>query len=441
MKSRYRAWVENLNWDWCISRQRYYGVPFPVWFCNRCGYVILALEENLPVEPLDIEPAEPCPKCGGTSFEPDHDVMDTWATSSLTPQIAGQWLKNPNLYRKVSPFSLRPQAHEIIRTWAFYTLAKSNYDFNEIPWQNALISGWGIAGEGMGKISKSRGGGLMPPLEMIQQYSADAVRYWAASTGPGKDAIISEEKIILGGKLVNKIWNVARFSARFLADYTPSQTPESFTLADQWLFSRLNRLIHRVTSLYKDCDYAAAKAETESFFWNLADNYLEMAKQRLYDDNHSQREAALFTLHHTLLTVLKLFAPILPHVTERIYQGLYAGTNRETTGNHFSSIHTSNWPKPDNELINEAADNLGDTLLEIATSVRRFKSERNLSLGTELKRVQLAVGDSQLRENLANGNSDLMSITRALQIEYQSEQDSELEQIPLSAAITIGIET
>jgi valyl-tRNA synthetase len=281
----------------------------------------------------------------------------------------------------------------------------------------------------------------MPPLEMIEQYSADAVRYWAASTGPGKDAIISEGKIILGGKLVNKIWNVARFSARFLADYTPSQTPESFTLADQWLLSRLNRLIFRVTSLYKDYEYAAAKAETESFFWNFADNYLEMAKQRLYDENHCQREAAQFTLHHVLLTMLKLFAPILPHVTERIFQSLYAGLSRETTGRHFSSIHTSDWPKPDNGLINETAENLGDALLEIATSVRRFKSERNLSLGTELKRVQLAAGDSQLRENLANGNADLMSITRALQIEYLSEPNSDLEQITLSDEITIGIET
>jgi valyl-tRNA synthetase len=441
MKSRYRAWVENLNWDWCISRQRYYGVPFPVWFCKNCRHVILALEEKLPVEPLDIKPAEPCPKCGGTSFEPDHDVMDTWATSSLTPQIAGQWLKNPDLYHKVTPFSLRPQAHEIIRTWAFYTIAKSKYHFNEIPWKNALISGWGIAGDGMGKISKSRGGGPMPPLKMIQQYSADAVRYWAASTGPGKDAIISEEKIILGGKLVNKIWNVARFSARFLTDYGPSQTPDSFTIADQWMLSRLNRLILRVTGLYKDYDYAAAKAETESFFWNFADNYIEMAKQRLYDDNHSQREPAQFTLYHTLLTVLKLFAPILPHVTEQIYQGMFAGISHETAGNHFSSIHTSDWPKPDNKLINETGDNLGDTLLEIATSVRRFKSEHNLSLATELKRIQLAAGDSQLRENLANGIADLMSITRALQIEFLPEIDSEIEQIMLSAEITIGIET
>jgi valyl-tRNA synthetase len=440
MISRYRAWVENLNWDWCISRQRYYGVPFPVWFCISCGHAVLAMEEDLPVEPLDIEPTEPCPKCGGTIFEPDHDVMDTWATSSLTPQIAGQWLTNPDLYQKVFPYSLRPQAHEIIRTWAFYTLVKSKYHFNEVPWRNALISGWGIAGEGMGKISKSRGGGPMPPMEMIQQYSADAVRYWAASTGPGKDAIISEEKIILGGKLVNKIWNVARFSARFLVDYTPSHIPESLTLADQWLFSKLNRLIQHVTSLYKAYDYAAAKAETESFFWNFADNYLEMAKQRLYDDNHSQREAAQFTLYHSLLTVLKLFAPILPHVTERIYQGLFVGSSWKNTGNPFSSIHTSDWPKVDHVFFNETAENLGDILLEIATGVRRFKSERNLSLGTELKRVQLAAGDSQLRENLANGNADLMSITRALQVEYLAELDSDLEQITLSTEITIGIE-
>ena len=162
---------------------------------------MLAHEDELPVDPTAGAPRQPCP-CGSTEFYPEEDIQDTWATSSLSPQIVGHWLDNPELFRKVFPFSLRPQAHEIIRTWAFYTIVKSRYHFDTLPWKNVLISGWGLAGEGMGKISKSRGGGPLPPLEMIERYSADAVRYWAASTATGKDSIISEEKIQAGARLV-----------------------------------------------------------------------------------------------------------------------------------------------------------------------------------------------------------------------------------------------
>jgi valyl-tRNA synthetase len=436
MKSRYRAWVENLNWDWCISRQRYYGVPFPVWYCDRCGEIILADEEVLPIEPLDDAPNLPCPKCGYTDFQPDSDVMDTWATSSLTPLIAGQWVKNPNFFQKVTPFSLRPQAHEIIRTWAFYTLVKSKYHFDEIPWKDALISGWGITGEGMGKISKSRGGGPIPPIEMIKQYSADAVRYWAASTGPGKDSIISEKKIQTGSKLVNKLWNVARFSSRFIEamDHRASSSNLPFTLADRWLLSRTQRLIERVTSLFQAYDYAAAKAEIEAFFWQFADNYLEMAKQRLYNQDHPQHYCAQFTLHYTLLTVIKLFAPILPHVTEWIFQSLFVFNGNK------QSIHTAPWPTVDKYVFNESAERLGDILVEIASAVRRYKSEHNLSLGTEIIKLQLATSNPNLQENLVSGIVDLMSITRALIIEIQEDLDPSMEFISTTGEIKIGIE-
>ncbi|MGD8245286.1 MAG: valine--tRNA ligase, partial [Anaerolineae bacterium] len=189
MKARYRAWVENLHWDWCISRQRSFGVPFPLWYCDACGAVLVADEDKLPIDPTDQGPSQAC-TCGSAAFKPEWDVMDTWATSSLTPQIVGGWLEDRGLYARVFPMSLRPQAHEIIRTWAFYTIAKSHYHFGVLPWSDVAISGWGLAPEGSSKISKSRGGGPMPPLEMIERYSADAVRYWAASTGLGKDAVI-----------------------------------------------------------------------------------------------------------------------------------------------------------------------------------------------------------------------------------------------------------
>jgi valyl-tRNA synthetase len=161
MAARYRTWVENLNWDWCISRQRYFGIPFPVWYCKSCHGVVLASGEQLPIDPLIDRPNHPCPGCGGEEFQPETDILDTWATSSMSPQIVGGWLdeKHPEQYANVFPYSLRPQAHEIIRTWAFYTIVKSSFHYDCLPWKNVLISGWGLAGDGLGKISKSRGGG------------------------------------------------------------------------------------------------------------------------------------------------------------------------------------------------------------------------------------------------------------------------------------------
>ncbi len=435
METRYREWVENLNWDWCLSRQRYFGVTFPVWYCDVCGAVITAEDDELPIDPTEHTPSHPC-ACGSTSFTPERDVMDTWATSSLTPQIVGQWLANPRLYAKVFPFSLRPQAHEIIRTWAFYTIAKSQYHFDAVPWRNAGISGWGLAPEGTGKISKSKGGGPMPPLEMIETYSADAVRYWASSTGFGKDAIISEEKIQTGEKLVTKLWNVARFSERFI-DPPLSPLPggiEGGTPADRWILARTQRLIARVTALFEAYDYAAAKSEIEIFFWrDLADNYLEMAKLRLYNENTTVSAGARFALTHVLLTVLKLLAPFLPHVTEELYQALFAAQEGAV------SIHRARWPEVDARFVDDAAEAFGETLVEITTQARRYKSEHGLSLGAEIPLLTLAA-EGETRVLLDSAIPDLISITRARQIEIVDAAPSGLNAGALPGAVWVTVQ-
>jgi valyl-tRNA synthetase len=431
MQARYRAWVENLNWDWCISRQRYFGVPFPLWYCKECGEVILADVDQLPVDPTVQHPTHPC-RCGSMSFNPEEDIFDTWATSSMSPQIVGQWLastsgQSDGLYDQVFPFALRPQAHEIIRTWAFYTIVKSHFHFGRLPWKEVLISGWGIAGEGMGKISKSRGGGPMAPMEMINHYSADALRYWAASAGTGRDAIISEERVQMGTRLVTKLWNVARFSERFLEGFTPPAAPPDLTPADRWLLSRLQRLVRRATEAFDNYDYAVAKNETESFFWGeLADNYLEMCKQRLYDENHPYREGARYTLYRALSTLLKLFAPILPYITEEIYQALFDDSVDEQKNR--LSIHRTDWPDPQPAFEDTYAETIGEALVEIATAVRRYKSEHSLPLGTELDRLQLAVASSEasLAQSLQEATADLMSITRARLVEILPSVDSAL---------------
>ncbi len=443
MGARYRQWVENLSWDWCISRQRFFGVTFPLWYCNACGDIMLADPDELPIDPTERPPSRPC-SCGSTDFTPETDVMDTWATSSMSPQIAGRWLEDDALYQRLFPMQLRPQAHEIIRTWTFYTIVKSLYHFDKLPWDTVAISGWGIAAEGAGKISKSRGGGPMAPQAMIERYSADAVRYWAASTSLGKDAVINEEKIQAGNKLVTKLWNVARFSQRFLAGYQLPESPtrhsplpthqSSLSPADRWILARTQSLIGRATALFIANDYAGAKNETERFFWtDLADNYLEMAKKRLYDGGEAG-ESARFALYHALLSTIKLLAPILPHVTEAIYQGLFA----EQEG--IASIHCADWPEESERVRDMEAETLGQTLVEIATAVRRYKSENNLSLGAELERLQIGTADERLAQMLREAADDLTSITRARHIEVVPQPDSNTAEQAVNGAFELTIE-
>jgi valyl-tRNA synthetase len=334
--------------------------------------------------------------------------MDTWATSSMSPQIVGRWLAEPKLYEQVSPFTLRPQGHEIIRTWTFDTIVKSFHHFGTLPWKTVALSGWGLAGAGGEKISKSRGGGPMAPLEMIEHHSADALRYWAASTGFGKDTIISEEKIKNGGKLITKLWNVARFSERFLEGYRPTLDGVELTPTDRWMLARLASLIQRVTALFRAYEYAAAKSEIEGFFWrDLADNYLEMCKERLYGEPGPLRDGARYTLHAALLSTIKLFAPILPFVTEEMYCGLFA----EAEGQ--SSIHLARWPEAQPAWASEQAEALGETLIELATAVRRYKSEASLSVGAELSKLLLSTPDQTLAEQLKAARLDILSVTRA----------------------------
>lgn len=443
MHARYRQWVENLGWDWCISRQRAFGVPFPVWYCQECAAVVPSAEDRLPVDPTIDDPPAACPQCGGRSLTPETDVMDTWATSSLSPQIAGGFSPpsvdddqrgKADRYRRLFPFTLRPQAHEIIRTWAFYTIVKSHHHFRAVPWDQIAISGWALAPKGAAKLSKSRGGGPVTPMEMIENTSADAVRYWASSTGFGRDSVIDEEKIRAGDKLVTKLWNVARFAERFLAEnpaigVTAAPPTDRLTVADRWLLSQMQRLIAQATERFRAYDYAAARSETEHTFWTMADNYLEMAKKRLYDGGPGAA-GAIYTLSHALLTTVKLLAPFLPYVTEAIYQGLL-----ETE----DSVHNSRWPRADDALLDEAAEAAGESLVEIATAVRRYKSESGLSLGQELAHLHLDTPDPELAALLRAAEQDLASITRAVTITIGDTPPSDLTWLESDGTMRVAL--
>lgn len=436
MRARYREWVENLGWDWCISRQRYFGVPFPLWYCHRCGEPLLAAEEQLPVDPTSTRPMKPC-TCGSNDFTPEEDVMDTWATSSMSPQIVGRWFAEPKLYAGVFPFALRPQAQEIIRTWMFDTIVKSLHHFGVLPWKTVAISGWGLASAGNEKISKSRGGGPMAPLQMIERYSADAVRYWAASTGPGKDAVISEEKIKNGNKLTTKLWNVAHFSERFLENYRPETAGIELTPTDRWQLARQADLIHRVTDHFCHYEYAAAKSEIENFFWrDLADNYLEMCKERLYGVAGPLRDGARYVLFFALLHILKLFAPFLPYVTEEIYRNLFRAYENQP------SLHLTRWPEAKTEWASKQAEDTGEIMIEVATAVRRYKSEHNISLGAKVNHLMLSTRDAELATLLDRARPDILSVTRARMLSIGKELViNKIQEIARKEGIlTIGVE-
>ena len=410
MRTRYEHWVENLSWDWCISRQRYFGVPFPAWTCRSCGEILLATLEQLPIDPQITLPSQPC-SCGFTDFAPEPDVMDTWATSSCSPLIIGRWPDDPTWFAQHFPASLRPQAHDIIRTWAFYTIVQSLYHTNTLPWQSIMISGHGLSAERR-KISKSKEHNEVGPLELIEQESADALRYWATSGRTGADSPLSMEIIANGRRLVTKLWNASRFAEGRLSDFIPGNAPERSELlpTDRWLISRLTKTIAQASKELDRYEYASARSEVERFFWSdFCDNYLELAKARLYSERGKERHAAQWILYKTLLAVLKLLAPHLPYITEEIYQLLFRQWEGEI------SLHKATWPQAQPHWIDEEAEATGELLLDIVRQVRRSKAERGLSVGAELETLYIRI-QPQSRSAVIAAQLDLKSATRAKQI-------------------------
>ena len=382
MKNRYDNWVENLLWDWCISRQRYFGIPFPVWYCKACGKEMLADINDLPVNPLTDKPKCAC-SCGCKDFIPDRDIMDTWATSSLTPLINMKYGEKDNLEKELKIMSLRANAHDNIRVWDFYTIVKSFYHFKEIPWKDVMISGFIMAGKGA-KLSKSKNNTKSDPISLIDHYSADVVRYYGGIGRLGLDAIYDETMFDRGRKLINKLWNVSKFIEMHLSDYKDKEF-DLFEYIDRWIIGKYQDMEKQLFKYLDEYEVGLALNTLEKFFWNYCDNYIEIVKHRLYrpeEFGNIPRYSGQKTIYILLYKLLQDFSIYFPFITEEIYQELY----HDQKSIHLTQIQELNY-----DFSNEK--NIGDKIINIISEVRGYKSSHNVSLKTIIKKLDISVNN------------------------------------------------
>lgn len=408
MKNRYTLWVENLKWDWCISRQRYFGVPIPIWYCKQCGKAIIACEEMLPVNPVETAPDKPC-SCGCKEFIPESSVFDTWATSSVTPQINTKWGEKEDMSDKILPMSMRTQAHEIIRTWAFYTIVKSLYHTGKIPWKDIMICGFVLAKDG-GKISKSKSNSEFSPAALIETHSADVLRYWAANSKLGTDTFFSAEELSIAKRFITKLWNASKFALSHLQDIDLDADIELMPV-DKWIIERCKQTTFEAARLLDQYEIGSARHEIDDFFWkDLCDYYLEIVKERLYQPEvhgYRERQSAQRALYYCLLNTLKLYAVYVPHITEFIYQEFF----RQKEGS--ISLHKLCW---ESEMpVDEEIIGFGEKLKNIIAETRKYKSEHSMSMKVEIEEVTIET-DEKFSDMFMRTIKDIKACCRAKEV-------------------------
>ncbi|RME60375.1 MAG: valine--tRNA ligase, partial [Candidatus Dadabacteria bacterium] len=440
MRARYEDWVNGLNQDWCISRQRYFGVPIPVWYpLDKDGNVlyeqpIFPEKESLPIDPASDTPLgytdEARNKAGG--FIADSDVLDTWATSSLTPQIGSGWFLNQELHSQVFPNDIRPQAHDIIRTWAFYTIVKAWMHEKSIPWRNIVISGF-VLDPYRKKMSKSKGNVVLPN-ELIEENSADGVRYWASRARLGVDTALDETIFKLGRRLVTKLYNTGRFVSLQInqANLEPQllTVDKIISTLDKSYLLRLSSLINKTTKELEAFSFGSALSMTEDYLWDFCDNYLELSKGRAYQDkNLEEKYSALATLLLSLNIYLRLFAPYLPFVSEEIWKHLFSYSS--------SSVHTAAWPKE--EELTLALSSYQDlnsykSASLVLSAVRGEKTKSKVSLKWPLKSLTIRAAKDVI-EGLKLVSTDIANASNVALNKIEFVIENSLDEIKTEAVL------
>ncbi|MGV8884830.1 MAG: valine--tRNA ligase [Microbacteriaceae bacterium] len=415
MRVRYDNWVGGLTGDWLISRQRFFGVPIPVWYelnaDGEKGAVLVPSEDALPIDPASDVPAGYSEADRGITFVGEVDIMDTWATSSLTPQIAGGWETDPELFDLVFPYSLRSQGQDIIRTWLFSTVLRAEQEHGTIPWKNAGISGF-IVDPDRKKMSKSKGN-VVTPAGMLDEHGSDAVRYWAASSRLGTDAAFDPQnpkQIKIGRRLAIKVLN----AAKFVYSFEQTEAAEITEAVDVDMLAQLDRVIAVATTAFDEFDHAKALETAEHFFWVFCDDYLELVKERAYGSATPQGQAsAVAALRDAVDVLLRLFAPFIPFATEEVWSWTHEG-----------SVHTAPWPTPRGDAT---PTGLLPVVSEALISIRRAKTDAKASQKTEVTSATIS-GPALLE----SGIDDLKAVGRIAHVNFVVADEVSVSDIVLA---------
>lgn len=435
MIKRYEAWVTGLKWDWCISRERFFGVPIPAYVCDSCGHVHIPDKDAFPMDPKIQTDLLPCPECEKGMLIPEKGVLDTWFTSALTPDLNNDFPANGKLTGKMYPMNMRPQAHDIIRTWAVYTILMGLYRHGDVPWRELMISGHILLRKGE-KISKKTGGGKLKPEDLIKTYSADTIRYTMCGALLGRDAFYDEQEMKKGKRLITKLYNAGKLIISNLQDFSSGnlKNKAELEIIDRWIIARSQATAKNMAREFERYEYSRARQLFEDFFWkDLCDNYLEIVKGRLRDVDVTlgvKRTSAQYALYHTYMNTLKMISPLLPHIAEEMY---HAGLSQEGTiiskinAGFFAtregqkSIHLTSWPTDTGTAILSESEAQGvELMLATITEVRKYKTAKQMTMGSPLPSIILA-GEKEKEILIAPFLNDLISVTRAEKISFQDE--------------------